>query len=370
MNDSKKAEIIEIVPKRKRKKKSKLPAILIAAAICLGICAAGYYYGDSIMPHSGNDGSEISYAGYADGTYAELDDSLVIASSRGIQVIGRDGAATYSDSFNMASPAAKTCGDYAVAYDVGGTAVKVFMYDGAVYSPSCEESVISACVNKKGYSAVCTQCDGYNGHVTVYDADGNAKFEWFSGESFVLSAAISPDSSTLAVLGMTADGSRVVTFNIASDVEKGRYEMPGTVFFDISFDSKNEISLIAQDRFVTISSDGKEKYEYVFSPRYLKCCDMQTHTVVLSDYQTGGSCDIVRLKNGKMKTVVTGIPEAYRISVKNSRTAVLTGNDIRVYSVFGKEKAVFPSVAGAYDAIICSDGAVLAPKTFSAMILR
>ena len=351
-----------------------LTAIIVAAVLVVAVLAAVLYFSDSAGLFGDSDGvAKYSYAGYAESRYAPLEDHLAIVSMKGVQVIDPSGNASFYESCDMQYPAVHTAGAYGAAYDIGGMTVRVFDRNGIRYTENNGESVVSASVNGRGYLAVCSEREGYYGHVTVYNEKGDAKFEWFSGESRVLSAVLSPDSEMIAVLGVTEAGSRISFFSMDSEEEKGRYYFHGAVFFDLCFDNDREVTAVSSEKTVTLHTDGTEKSSFSFDGKALKCYrfgEDGTHVFALSDYQTGGECKLVTVKDGEGKTVAENIPETFRVAIRKNRIAVMTGSDVRVYTASGKEKAVYDSVSGASDIVFRADGAVIAAKTFSAEILK
>jgi len=342
-------------------------------SIILIVCVVGLYYGGSSGILRTEETGTITYAGYEESSFAVLSDGLAIASSQGIQIINGEGELVLSDKFEMLTPAVATSGEYAVFFDIGGKAVKVVNNNQIIFEPNNGETVVSASVNEKGYTVLCTQCDGYNGHMSVFAPDGTERFEWFSVDGYVLRAVIGPDSKTVAVLTVTATGSKIVFFDINISEEQSRYECENTVFFDICFNSADEVSAISQNKLINLTVEGNEKSSYDFGVRYLKTYSFGkngTHTVVLSDYQAGGSCDIISLKNGKIKGSALGLAEIFKVTSNEKRIAVLMSDGIRVYSRGGKQKGEFTTLSGVLDVLISDGGTVFATQRFSATIYK
>ena len=254
-----------------------------------------------------------------------------------------------------------------------GDIAKVFTSDMVLYAVETETPIISASVNKSGWAAVCTECEGYKGLVTVYNASGKAVFEWYSGEAYIVCADISENSKSLAVLGITPEGSRIVFFDINSTDEKGRYELDGDVIIDMRFEKNDRAAAISSSRLITVGTDGTLKKEYGFGDRYLRnyCLGSDgVHALVLSDYKVSGESRVVFVKNGRETGTTEEMSDFSRLSLSGGKLAVLTGQSIRVFSKNGKEISSFDNMTGVADIILNDNGSVIAAKTYSAAVLK
>ena len=349
-------------------------AVLLAVLVVVG---GLIYLKDTVRMYAGRifsgGADELLYAGYTGSRYEGFAGGLAVASTRGIQVIDKDGNQTLLDSFEMGSPAVTSGGDMAIAYDIGGDIAKVFSESDVVYEIETSEPIISASVNNNGWSALCTDQDGYNGHVSVYDNTGKLMFEWFSGEAYVTCADISDNNKDIAVAAAGSAGGQIVFFEVESEDEKGRYQLADDVIIDMRFESRSKVAAVTDARLVTVKTDGSLSSEYSFGGKYLRNFDLgpsDTHLVVLSDYQVGGMCTAVTVKNGKERGKAENVSGADRVSIRGSRFAVLSGRNVTVYSVSGKEKGFFENVQGTDYITVNENGYVIAAGSYSAKVLK
>lgn len=363
--------------KRKRSgRKSKFVFLLLAAAL---IAATAFYFKDnitsmigSITKFLGGAADEISYSGYADKNYAEVDGCLAIVSVRGIQVVDLTGEQTLNDTFDMVSPAVKSNGEYGIAYDIGGKTAKVFTSDKVLYSRDGDTAIISANVNDEGYAVVCAREEGYNGIVTVYNNAGQKILDWYSGEAYVMSACLSGNSEIMAALCVAESGGRVVFIDVASGDEIGRYECE-EVLIDMVFSGSSSADVISQSGIYTINEKGELKKTYGFEGKYLRGYCLGTsglHAVVLSSYSIGDDCTAITVKNGKEVGMAEGISSVMKISISGSKFAVLTTSGVKIYSKYGNEKKSFEDLGEVQDILMMKNGHLIAAKVNYASVLK
>ena len=354
-------------------------AALIILILIFAVCffyrstLAGVFYGLRDFFKGSRQADELSYSNYLNSSYTGLNNGIASTSSRGIQVISAGGDQMFYDNFEMTSPGVDLSGERAAAFDIGGNIVKVFSNKEVLYTVETQSPVISASVNSSGWTAVCTQCEGYKGLVTVYDASGKVVYEWYSGEAYVAMADIREDSKTIAVLGMTESGSRIVFFDLGSEGEKGRCEIPDDVIIEIGFEKKDRVAAISAKKLLSVSTSGEIKKQYDFGSEYLRNYRLGSdgiHLLILSDYQVGGGCDAVCIRNGKETGRARNLPEPEKIALSGGKYALLSNQTVKVYSKNGKVKSTFNNISGAEEIILNDNGTVTVAKAYSAIVLR
>lgn len=355
--------------------------IMTAAALVL-ICAAGYYYRSELgsifsaitgFLGGGSSANEISYTRYSDSTYRAIGNSLAVVSSRGVQVVSGGGKSAFDENYDVGSPACDINGDKGVIFDIGGNTAKVFTESGIIFEIETKNPIINAGVNSAAYLAVCTTDPGYNGLVSVYDETGKLRYEWFSGEAYVLKAQISPDSKTLAVLGITEAGSRAVFLDLATGEEKGRYDAAAETMIDIAFEDSETLAAVSTTKFTTLDTKGNVQSTLGFGGKYLReyCLgESDVHVVILSEYQAGDGCEAVVIDGGKEKSTVEGLPAVNEMSVSSGRFAVLTDSAVKVFSKYGREKISFKHDGDIVSIVLAKSGAVFACGTYRAEVLK
>lgn len=239
---------------------------------------------------------------------------LAVASGGGLQIFDHHGSLIARQGVTLLQPALDAAGDWAAAYDIGGTALVTMNAEGESHVREETGALISVAVTRNGWMAVAGEAQGYRGMVTVYDQKGDTIYEWYSGEDYILGAALS-ESHTLAVLCAGTEGSRIHLFAMDSEEELGCFSSD-ELMLDLFWTDSGRLAAISELRAVFLDDHGALTAEYLFNGLHLYDYSSDgdgLFTLALSAYRTGGTCTLVTLNPaGKViaeRTVeaVTGI---------------------------------------------------------------
>ncbi len=301
-----------------------------------------------------------------------MDGSLALASTTGIQLFGRTGEAVAQETVILSNPAIYAENGMAVVYDLGGTSLRILSKSDITRSMETENPIVSATVNQNGYLALTTQEDGYRGSVTVYDETGAAVYKWYSGEGYVLLAAVSPDNTKMSALTLTDAGSRIMSFHLDSEAEDVFYELSGKTLMDIRYTSDGNLLVLAEDALLVLDEDGNERYRTAFSDQYLKNYSMDSAeftAVVLNDYQVGYQGEILTVDEaGNMLGTLTFNRDVRSISAAGDYLAVLYSDGLTVYKDDLSEYAVYDDLDSADRVLMRSNGTALVISSYSAKL--
>ena len=111
--------------------------------------------------------------------------------------------------------------------------------------------IISATAGEGGWFVVCTSESGYKGLVTIYNDKGEEEYKWYSGEGYLVSAALRPGNASFTAMTITGEGTRLVGFDLDSDTEKTSYVFEGGIALDITYLSDGRILAVCNDALMT-----------------------------------------------------------------------------------------------------------------------
>jgi hypothetical protein len=315
-------------------------------------------------------------SGYGN-VFADMNGGFAVASSVGVQVFDAAGNKAYTEVYEMTDPTIVSAGGICAAYDLGGKAVRVFDAAGVLGSMNTDKNIISAALSPAGYLALCTQeSGGYKASVSVYrsgayDSTKTPPFQWFSGEGYILSAAISPDSKSLAVLTLTETGSRIVFFSLDSAVEKASCTLPGKLALEIRYTDDSHVLAVCRDSAQLIGTNGKNQVVTDYADKYLaeySIGDSFT-ALVLSDYMVGDQGRILTVdKDGKTLGTIETDRKILSVSARGDYLAVLYGDGFVIYDRNLKECAHEDGTAGAIATIMRQGGTALLITSHSASV--
>ena len=189
--------------------------------------------------------------------FADMRGAVAAAGSMGVQVFDALGYETLSELYLMNFPAISSNNGRAVAFDIGGDAVRVFNKTEILAEVDTVGSIVSASINRNGWFAVSTQ-EGFavRGVVTVFDNSGAERFRFYSAEGYVLSAEISPDNRNMAVLRLTETGSQVVFFDLSITDPIRTLDFPSEILLQIRYTDAGNIAAISTQAILSVSPAG------------------------------------------------------------------------------------------------------------------
>ena len=189
--------------------------------------------------------------------FANLGGSLAAAGSLGIQVLDNSDTETLRDLFRLSSPAIKAAEEWAIAFDIGGTAVRAFTEKRVSASLEAGGAIVSATINKNGWFVVCTQeSKAFKSIVTAYDSSGREVYKISLATGYALSAVLSPDNRKLAVLNLTDDGSKITLYSLNSEAPDSEYNYEDGLILEIRNLPDGIILAVATDSLIIVDADG------------------------------------------------------------------------------------------------------------------
>lgn len=378
-------------PRRVAKRRRRPLLVLLAvAAVLAGIVTAAV-----LLDRSGFDGLRRSiiyakavkdengcaqlyrYNSDQSGHFASLDGSLVSVSMHQLTVLDEKNRTLYDESVKFQTPSLQSRGGRAVAYDVGGTEVYVLSDKGLVYKLDCAGEVLNASLNQKGWLTVVCGESGCKAAVRVYDAEGEAVFAFRSSDRFVMTAALSADSRTLAAVTMGQENgvfaSYVVFYRVNSDKEAGRCTLRGSVVYDLTA-AGSGFCAVTEEQLCFLSGDGVMTAAYDYGGDYLRRVSVSDDgyaAVLLGRYRTGTQHRIVTVNGeGKELAALEIDAEVASLSAAGRYVAVLTGEELVIYDRQLKPCAQLQEVSQAREVLMRSDGsAVLAGSMAASLYL-
>ena len=378
-------------PRRVAKRRRRPLLVLLAvAAVLAGIVTAAV-----LLDRSGFDGLRRSiiyakavkdesgcaqlyrYNSDQSGHFASLDGSLVSVSMHQLTVLDEKNRTLYDESVKFQTPSLQSRGGRAVAYDVGGTEVYVLSDKGLVYKLDCAGEVLNASLNQKGWLTVVCGESGCKAAVRVYDAEGEAVFAFRSSDRFVMTAALSADSRTLAAVTMGQENgvfaSYVVFYRVNSDKEAGRCTLRGSVVYDLTA-AGSGFCAVTEEQLCFLSGDGVMTAAYDYGGDYLRRVSVSDDgyaAVLLGRYRTGTQHRIATVNGeGKELAALEIDAEVASLSAAGRYVAVLTGEELVIYDKQLKPCAQLQEVSQAREVLMRSDGsAVLAGSMAASLYL-
>ena len=382
---SKEHKVKSAVPKpesqeepREEKKGRKLRAavsimiVLLVSAIAVQVFRNGgtgldllrrwIYYG------SGERVDTYTYDAAGNNRFALIGDGMAVLSGTELRIIRGDGSVALSQAVNMQYPALMTAGEFAVAYDVGGTTLWLVNAQGETLLRLEQDAAlpfIAASVNEAGYLAVTAEKNGCKGCVSVYGPDQTLMFAFNSVERFVIDARVSKDGKTVTAVTLgQEDGSfvsRMVVYDLTrTDPRAGWGVQDGVV---LAMDElSGRTAVICDTKMAYGDADGTVYGEYDYGGNYLRGWSVGGGYVALqlNRYYAGSIGRIVTVDlNGNEKAAIDVNEEVIGISAAGNYIAVLYAGRLVIYTPDLQEYARMEDAHHAKDVLMCADGSAL-----------
>jgi len=311
-------------------------------------------------------------------SFARMDRSVAAVGTLGVQVLDNEGSETLRDSFRMSQPAITSSGGRCIAFDIGGTSIRVFNASQVTASIETDGRIVSASINRNGWFCVVTQdIGGFRGNVTVYNGMGLDVYRVNIGSGYIVSAQLSPDNKNLVIHSLIDTGSRVTFYrDIDTEVDPYHmYDLYDELIIDIMYLPNGDVLAISTDSLVLISSNIGSIELYSFFDKRLGGYTFDGEFIALHiyDFGVGFHGRLVSLDmDGSILKEVTTDWELISMSAVDKSLVILKGDGLSFYN---EELEVFPvsanslSAAGANRVLAVGDGVAVATSDNSAVVL-
>ena len=316
------------------------------------------------------------YASDQSGSFASLEGSLVSVSMHQLSVLDETGKTVYDQPVKLQTPALARSTARAAAYDVGGRTVYVLSAKGLVYKLDTAGEILSAVLNDDGYLTVTSNESGCKAAVRVYDGSGRPVFAYRSADRFIMIAALSGDSRTLAAVTMGQSGgvftSYVVFYRTNSDTPEATCALTGSLIYDL-IPMDGLFCAVMEEQICFLTTSGEVAAAYSCGGDYLRRVDCGDGyaALLLGRYRNGTQHRLVTVTpDGQALASLDVDGEVLSISAAGRYIAVLISDHMTSYDKNLTECARLDAVSEARQVLMRADGsAVLAGSTAASLYL-
>ena len=320
-------------------------------------------YGDS-------DGAKDIYAYAVDSSnrYGKLGSSLLVVNPNNAQLISDEGAVLYDIPIRMTAPQLSIGKNLAAVCDVKGNTIYLLDQNGVWRTLRTEGELryFSARLNGGDYLAVTEQRTGYKGRVSVYDPEGELRFEFDSHDNYLSDARVTEDGRNVVIVSMEPQGglyaSRLLVYDLGSaELRSGASVLDGLVM-DFYCNGDRVLSL-CDKRFTTTDLEGEGLLDLSYGNLYLHDYALTGGdfcALLLGRYQAGNICTLTTYDlDGQKIASMELTEEVLDIAAGGDCLAVLYGERLVVYRRDLTEYARLESTDYAGQILVEEDGSVL-----------
>lgn len=316
------------------------------------------------------------YASDQSGSFASLDGSLASVSMHQVSVLDETGKTVYEQTVKFQSPALVRGASCAAAYDVGGTSVYVLTAKGLACQVDTSGEILAVALNKDGYLTVTSNESGCKAAVRVYDASGQPVFAYRSADRFIMTAALSDDSRTLAAVTMGQSSgvftSYVVFYRINSESALTTTALTGSLIYDL-IPMGSRFCAVMEEQLCFLDDSWEVRAAYSCGSDYLRRVDCGDGyaALLLGRYRNGTQHRLVTVdSDGQVMASLDVDGEVLSMSAAGRYIAVLFSDRMVIYDKTLAECARLDAVSEARQVLMRADGsAVLAGSTAASLYL-
>lgn len=339
-------------------------AVLLAAAVVLWLMRDSLSVPSLSVtaPNAPTADAEYLFDTSSGQCFASAGRGLAVATSSSLELLDENGRVAASRLMQMETPAIAACSSYAVFYDIGGLNIAAAYFDGTVRELTPAGSIFSATVSENGYLAVTTECAGYRGLVTVYDPTLEPVYEWYSSSAWIISAEVSPDSQSLAVLSYTSAGSEVRLFDMSKTEQQAAFSVSDTILLDAHWFSPTRLCAYSADQALFFGSDGVWAGTYDYEGQFLIDCAFGDGYAVfaLSPYRAGTVATLVSCDpSGGVLGTADIQSELVSLAAAGTEVLALCPDSALLYSSSLTQKGTLTGLSGFKYGLIRSRGEAL-----------
>lgn len=323
-----------------------------------------------------SDNGQTESFSYGEGRglrFLPVGSDLLVCSENAIRLYSGGGGLYIDETVSLAHPAADSAGSYALVYDAGGQQLFAVSGREMAWNLTLEEgrSLLSASVNPSGYAAVTSEAEesGFKGAVTVYDPAGSPVMQVKMSSGFVMDAALSPDSETLAVLTVGLDGgnfeSRLSFYSL--DRQAGETEpaasctLGNQVVLALQWADQG-LWCLGESEVALVSGAGEALASSSYAGRFLKEFSLEGAdfaAVLTGKYRAGSSAELTVVEHGGARRTLPVEEQVLSLSSAGRYIAVLTADRLDIYTKNLELYDILEGTQSARTAIMRPDGSVM-----------
>lgn len=314
-------------------------------------------------------GEPFAYQGGNALSLAVLDGDLLAVSENGVRLYSPGGTAYIEDTVILSNPTCQVGGKYAVAYDAGGSFLRVYHDREQVFDLNTPNAtILSARLNSSGYLTVITRSSGYKGLVSVYDPSFQLRLELSLSSVFALDGVVTPDNRSVAVITagqqdqfFSASLALYSLTNIDEDnpVPDATLALGSQLPLDLLWDSSG-LRLVAEHAVISADSSLSQTGSADWSDRYLKRFSLlgdEGYVILTSKYRAGSQTKLeVLSRSGEVTAQMDEIRPILSLSAAGRYVAVLTAGELTIYTRDLTPYSTVENTQGASQVVLLPDG--------------
>ena len=316
----------------------------------------------------GESAVRFSYDEHNDDRFADFSGGLAVASVTGLSVYDAKGAELSSVQAALSSPALRSNGSVALAYDAGGYRLQaVTESGGSVLSLTAERPILDADLSEDGCICYVSSLPGYKSVLCVYNAQQELIYRWNSASQYMPRCALSKGAKLLAAAALgQSDGmyeSSVVLFRTDEAEPFLTVSLGNDLIYELRFVDEQTLAAVCESRtyFLNVTTGAKSVYDY--QGLYLKDYVLDGSgflTLLLNMYKAGNHCRLLTVDASAQELGSLQLDaQVLGLSAAGECVGVLSSEALTVYDRALTEKGRTQEISGMTDLVVRKDGTAI-----------
>lgn len=318
---------------------------------------------------------DITTINYENGTFSDaalFEAGIAYADNDSLFLARPGSVTTMKYTLGYSSPVVETSDDYVLVYDRGGMKAVLANSATAVAELSLDSAIITGSIGQDGRFVLVTDERGYRTAVAVYDTSGKEVFKYQSSEYYIVSADLSPDGKTLAVLAFRQDGVALNSHVLLYDVSSGSLDADVTLEDALGMAlcySGNTAAVLCDDGLYMIGRNGEIEHPLTIAASDLISLTAHDNMLAIATRSySGARSDLYTIRSGTLSGPYGLSEEPSALAVSAAGTAVLSASGVTVYDTSFTPQWRNTEAIGARRVLMTDDGTVCALYTKNARL--
>ena len=227
--------------------------------------------------------------------------------------------------------------NYVLVYDRGGMKAALVGSAGPVAELTLSAPILTGSIGRDGRFVLVTDDQGYRTAATVYDTDGEEVFKYQSSEYYIVSAALSPDSRTLAVLAFAQNGVALDSHVLFYDVSSGDLDadavLSDALGIELCYLESGTAAVLCDDGLYLVSRRGDAEHALTFASSDLIAVASRGSAMAVAtrSYSGDARCDLYTVRGSTLSDPCGLSEEPSALAVSTAGTAVLSASGVSAY---------------------------------------
>ncbi|MGI6180956.1 MAG: DUF5711 family protein [Agathobaculum sp.] len=334
------------------------------------IRSAAEYAIAGLRQHEG----DITTITYENGSFADgvlFESGLAYADSDSLYLAKPGSITTMRCPLGYSAPVVEAAGNYVLAYDRGGTQALLANSVAATAELTLSSPIITGSIGQNGHFVLVTDEQGYRTAAAVYDTRGKEVFKYQSSEYYIVSAALSPDCSTIAVLGFRQQGisldSHVLFYSVSTGELESDVTLTDALGMELCYAANGAAAVLCDNGlYLAGRKDGSAEKLLSYSSSDLLTFTVQDDALALAlrSYTSSARSDLYVLRaNGGLEQPLPLAEEPSAVALSSTGVAALSASGVSVYDAAHTPLWRNSEAVGARRILLIGDGTLYALYT-------